>query len=258
MALSPASVGAILLAGGATFAGALPVLYFRRLNDWSITVLLGFGGGVMLAATAFSLLLPGIEAASERYGSRLAVALVILLGIGLGSLLLALVHYVAPHEHFIKGVDCQRASRLARVWLFIIAIALHNFPEGLAVGVSFGSEDVQTGMLTALGIGLQNFPEGLIVAMSLVAEGYTIGYTLWVSLLTATIEPIASFLGLGIVSVAQASLPWALTFAAGAMLFVICDEIIPESNRRGRENEGTIGIIIGFTLLVILSILFGG
>ncbi|AFY47412.1 putative divalent heavy-metal cations transporter [Nostoc sp. PCC 7524] len=257
MELSPASVAAIFLAGGATFAGALPVLFLRRISDRLTTALLGFGGGVMLAATAFSLLIPGIEAATQSYGAKPLVALVMLLGISSGSVLLSLVHQYAPHEHFIKGVDGGKAGRLARVWLFIIAIALHNFPEGLAVGVSFGSENVQTGMITALGIGLQNFPEGLIVAMSLVAEGYTVGYALWVSFLTATIEPVASFIGLGVVSVARASLPWALTFAAGAMLFVICDEIIPESNRRGRENEGTIGIIAGFTLLVVLTILFG-
>jgi zinc transporter, ZIP family len=257
MPLSLASVGAILLSGGATFAGALPVLFLRQVNDRLAATLLSFSGGVMLAATAFSLLLPGIDAATQQYDSRLMVAIVILSGITLGSLLLALVHRYAPHEHFIKGVEGGKSGRLARVWLFIIAIALHNFPEGLAVGVSFGSGNVQTGLMTALGIGLQNFPEGLIVATSLVAEGYGVKYALWVSFLTAIVEPIASFIGLGVVSVAQAALPLALTLAAGAMLFVICDEVIPESNRRGREHEGTIGIIAGFTLLVGLSILFG-
>jgi zinc transporter, ZIP family len=255
--LSTASVTAILLAGGATFAGALPVLFLRQVSDRVTTLLLGFGGGVMLAATVFSLLIPSIDAATVRYQDRFVVALIVVLGISLGSALLSLVHRFVPHEHFIKGAEGGKAERLSKVWLFILAIALHNFPEGLAVGVSFAGGDVQTGFITALGIGLQNFPEGLIVAMSLAAEGYSVRYALGVSFLTAIIEPIASFLGIGIVNLAQAALPLALTLAAGAMLFVICDEVIPEVSRRGQEKESTISIIVGFMLLVTLTIVFG-
>lgn len=255
--IPPSNVGAILLSGGATFFGALPAIWLRRVNPRFTTVLLGFGGGVMLAATAFSLLIPGIDAALAQYQAKSWTAIVLIAGMALGSVMLSLIHRWLPHEHFVKGAEGRNAKQLARVWLFIIAIALHNFPEGLAVGVSFGSENPQLGMVTALGIGLQNFPEGLIVAMALVAEKYSLRYALGVSLLTALIEPVASFMGLAIVQTAQTILPWALTFAAGAMLFVICDEIIPETHQRGQENEGTIGIIVGFTLLVLLTIMFG-
>ncbi len=258
MEISTIGIGASLMAGGATFVGALPVLFLRKMSDRIITIMLGFGGGVMLAATAFSLLIPGIEAAEQLYGAKWLVLPIITLGLAFGSLLLSLIHRFAPHEHFIKGVDGSRGSGLARVWLFIIAIALHNFPEGLAVGVSFGSENTSDGIITALGIGLQNMPEGLIVAVSLIAEGYRTRYALWVSFLTAIIEPLGSFVGLGLVSLAKVTLPLALAFAAGAMLFVICDEIIPESHQRGKENEGTIGIIAGFITMVMLDIAFGG
>jgi zinc transporter, ZIP family len=256
MEISAIGVGASLLAGGATFAGALPILFFRRMSERLITTMLGFGGGVMLAATAFSLLIPGIEAANRLFDTKLLVALVIILGLGFGSFILSLVHRFSPHEHFIKGVDGENWQKLSRVWLFIIAIALHNFPEGLAVGVSFGGNNTEDGIITALGIGLQNIPEGLIVAVSLVTEGYTVAYALFISFLTAVIEPIASLVGFSIVGIATAALPWALAFAAGAMLFVICDEIIPESHQRGRENEGTIGIILGFIVMVALDITF--
>jgi zinc transporter, ZIP family len=257
MEISTIGVGASLMAGGATFVGALPVLFFHKMSDRAITIMLGFGGGVMLAATAFSLLIPGIEAANRLYGEKSLVLAVITLGLMFGSLLLSQIHRFAPHEHFIKGVDGTKNSGLKRVWLFVIAIALHNFPEGLAVGVSFGSENTSDGIITALGIGLQNMPEGLIVAVSLIAEGYRTRYALWVSFLTAVIEPLGSFVGFGLVSLAQMALPLALAFAAGAMLFVICDDIIPESHQRGTENEGTIGIIAGFIVMVMLDIAFG-
>lgn len=234
MEISTIGVSASLMAGGATFVGALPVLFLRKMSDRLITIMLGFGGGVMLAATAFSLLIPGIEAAGELYGAKSLVLVVITLGLAFGSLLLSVIHRFAPHEHFIKGVDGTKSSSLARVWLFIIAIALHNFPEGLAVGVSFGSENTSDGIITALGIGLQNMPEGLIVAVSLIAEGYRTRYALWVSFLTAIIEPVGSFVGFALVSLARSALSLALAFAAGAMLFVICDEIIPESHQRGK------------------------
>ena len=178
-------------------------------------------------------------------------------GIGIGSLFLSLAHRFFPHEHFFKGQEGKNTANLARVWLFIFAIALHNFPEGLAVGVSFGGDNISDGISTAVGIGLQNMPEGLVVAVSLVAEGYSVNYALWISFLTSIVEPLGGIIGLGIVSIAQFILPWALAFAAGAMLFVICDEIIPESHQRGKEREGTIGIIIGFITMMVLDIYFG-
>ncbi len=248
-------IQASLLAGLATFVGALPVVLTSKLSQRAITILLGFGGGVMLAATAFSLIIPGTEAAIAKGFSKPMAAMIMAIGLTIGGLFLSLAHRWFPHEHFVKGREGSSSS-LARVWLFIIAIALHNFPEGLAVGVSFGGSDVRQGIITAIGIGLQNMPEGLIVAISLVSEGYGVGYALGISLLTALVEPLGGIIGVSVVNLAQFILPWALAFAAGAMLFVICDEIIPETHQRGQEQEGTIGIIAGFLVMMVLDIAF--
>ena len=178
-------------------------------------------------------------------------------GILLGGVFLQMAHRFLPHEHFIKGKYCKRSTNLKRIWLFIAAITIHNFPEGLAVGVNFGTGNISDGIPLAIGIGLQNMPEGLVVALALVAENYSRNYALAVSLLTGLVEPIGGVIGAGVVSVAQYFLPWAMAFAAGAMLFVISDEIIPESHRKGFEQEGTIGVMLGFVVMMFLDIALG-
>lgn len=257
MSLLPPGLSGSLLAGFATFVGALPVLLFRHLNQRWVAGLLGFGGGVMLAATAFSLIVPGVEAAIALGYGKGGTAIVLALGIALGGWLLSLVHHLFPHEHFIKGKEGTKAANLTRIWLLIAAITLHNFPEGLAVGVSFGGDNLNNGWATALGIGLQNIPEGLVVAVSLVTEGYSVAYALWISLLTGLVEPIGGLFGLSLVQLATSLLPWAMAFAAGAMLFVICDEIIPEAYQRGKEREGTLGVMVGFIIMLVLDIALG-
>lgn len=249
--------GASLLAGLATAFGALPILVLRSMTQRAESVLLGFGGGVMLAATAFSLIIPGTEAAMALGFPKAVAALSMAIGILLGGWGLYFVHSRFPHEHFFKGSEGKDFKKLSRIWLFVAAITLHNFPEGLAVGVSFGSGDVSTGIPVAVGIGLQNMPEGLVVAVALVSEGYSMGYALWISLLTGLVEPIGGLVGASIVSVGTAVLPWGMAFAAGAMLFVISDEIIPESHRKGLEKEGTIGVMIGFVIMMVLDIALG-
>lgn len=246
-----------LLAGLSTFVGALPVLLFPKLNQRWISAMLGFGGGVMLAASAFSLILPGTEAAVKLGYQKAGAAVIMAVGIALGGWVLSLVHQFFPHEHFIKGKEGASADSLTRIWLLIAAITLHNFPEGLAVGVSFGNGNLSNGWITAMGIGLQNIPEGLVVAVSLIAERYSVGYALGVSLLTGLVEPIGGFFGLTVVNLANFVLPWAMAFAAGAMLFVVCDEIIPEAYQRGKEREGTIGFMAGFIIMMVLDIALG-
>lgn len=248
---------ASLLAGLATFLGALPVLlpvkYTRRLQG----LMLGFGGGVMLAATAFSLIVPGTESAIENGASQMSAAAIMVVGIFVGVAFLLLTHKFLPHEHFFKGPENAKNSHLARIWLFIAAITFHNFPEGLAVGVNMGSGSISEGLPIALGIGLQNIPEGLVVAVSLVAQQYKAGYALWISLLTGLVEPLGGLLGASIVSLTQAILPWAMAFAAGAMLFVMSDKIIPESHQKGNEKEGSLGVMVGFALMMFLDIGLG-
>lgn len=248
---------ASLIAGMASFAGAVPILFVKTITQRLQGILLGFGAGVMLAAACFSLILPAISSATELYQSKWIAALLVSCGIAIGGTFFWLVHQRFPHEHFIKGVEGEQLVQLKRTWLFVTAIALHNFPEGLAVGVGFGNGNIDNGLAIATGIGLQNLPEGLVTALALVTENYSKTQALGVALLTGLIEPLGGLLGAGVVSIAQPILPWGMAFAAGAMLFVISDEIIPESHRRGYENEGTLGVILGFIIMMVLDITLG-
>lgn len=237
---------ASLLAGLATGAGAIPVLFIRRVSDRLLDAMLGFSAGVMLAAASFSLIVPAIDLG----GPWVAV-----LGIVLGAFILHLIDRFVPHFHPALGLE-GRPSRLSRIWLFVLAITIHNFPEGLAVGVSFGSGDIAAGLVIATAIGLQNMPEGLAVALPLLREGYSRRKALWYGTLTGLIEPVGGLLGVALVSVFIAILPWGLAFAAGAMLFVVSDEMIPESHRKGFEREATFGLIAGFVIMMLLDCLF--
>lgn len=245
------------LAGLGTGVGALPILFTKRLGDRIQGVMLGFGGGVMLAATSFSLILPGVEAAIEQGYADMGAALVIALGLLLGGAFLWYANNNFPHEHIFKGREGPSLENLERIWLFIIAITIHNFPEGLAVGVGFGTGNLANGYALATGIGLQNIPEGLVVAIALRSLDYSIAYALGVSLLTGLVEPVGGLIGVGVVSIAQPLLPWGMAFAAGAMLFVIADEIIPETQEKGIAQEGTIGVMIGFAVMMVLDIALG-
>ena len=238
---------ASLVAGLATGAGALPVLFTREVSDRTLDIMLGFAAGVMLAATAFSLLIPAIELG----GIWIAV-----LGTIIGGLFLHLVDRFTPHLHFISGPEGP-SSNLRRIWLLILAITIHNFPEGLAVGVSFGSGDMAAGTALATGIGLQNMPEGLAVALPLVREKYHRRKALWYATLTGLVEPIGGLLGVSIVTLARPLLPLGLAFAAGAMLFVVADELIPESHRKGHERDATFGLMAGFVIMMVLDNIFG-
>lgn len=237
---------ASLAAGLATGAGALPVIFTRRVSDRLMDGMLGFAAGVMLAATSFSLIIPAL---------RISGVAVVSMGLIAGGIFLHLADRLIPHLHFVSGTEGP-ASRLRRTWLFIFAITIHNFPEGLAVGVGFGSGDVRAGTALAIAIGLQNMPEGLAVALPLIRERYSRNRALSYATLTGLIEPIGGILGVIAVSFARPLLPLALSFAAGAMLYVISDEIIPETHSRGFEREATAGVIIGFVLMLILDNLF--
>lgn len=245
------------VAGLATGFGALPILFVRQITPHTQGVMLGFGAGVMLAATSFSLIIPGLEAAEASSNQTLYPAVVVTLGIFLGAAFLWLSHQYFPHEHFFKGKEGIESGDLKRVWLFVMAITIHNFPEGLAVGVGFGSDDISQGIALAIGIALQNIPEGLVVAVSLLGEKYSKREAILIGFLTGLAEPLGGIIGAGAVSLAEPILPLAMGFAAGAMLFVISDEIIPESNRLGYEKAGTIGLLVGFVLMMCLDVTLG-
>lgn len=257
--LSPIMLGFLgsLAAGSLTAVGAIPVLFGRIPSRATRDLSLGFAAGVMLAASFFSLIIPALDAAELRYVSEAAPAAIVCVAILLGMGAVALMNEKLPHEHFSSGREGPEAASLRRVWLFIIAITIHNFPEGLAVGVGFGAEGISGGLPLAIGIGLQNAPEGLAVAVSLLGEGYSKGRAWGIAALTGMVEPIGGLLGAGIITFSQPLLPWGLAFAAGAMLYVISHEIIPETHRSGHQNKATLGLSIGLVLMLFLDVWLG-
>ncbi len=238
---------ASLCAGLATGLGSLPAVFVRRVSDRMMDMMLGFAAGVMLGATAFSLIIPAIESGGVWITA---------LGIGAGGLFIHLVDKFVPHLHFISGAEGP-SSNLRKIWLFILAITIHNLPEGLAVGVGFGGGNIRAATALAIGIGLQNMPEGLAVALPLLREKYSRAKAIWYATLSGLVEPVAGFIGIAAVTVAKPILPFGMAFAAGAMLFVVSDEIIPETHTRGYEREATFGIVIGFIVMMVLDNLFG-
>ena len=245
---------ASLLAGMATGVGALPVFFFKRVPQNVLNTLLGASAGVMLAATSFSLVIPGIEN-GEIIWPGFGVYIVVF-GMLSGALVLDLIDKYLPHEHFIKGPEGP-SSKLKRIWLFVIAITIHNFPEGMAVGVGFGTGDIGSGISLAIGIGIQNIPEGLAVALPLLGLGYSRWKAFSIAAATGLVEPIGGILGAGAVTFFHPVLPFALAFAAGAMLFVISDEIIPETHSKGKSRQATYGVMVGFVIMMALDNLLG-
>ncbi|MEN9215696.1 MAG: ZIP family metal transporter [Gloeomargarita sp. HHBFW_bins_162] len=259
MSGNPVVTGTVasFIAGLASGVGALPVLLPIQLTNGVQALMLGFGGGVMLAATAFSLVIPGTEAALVLGYPQGWAAAAMAIGILAGGVLLELAHNFFPHEHFFKGPEGAQGAGFQRIWLFILAITLHNFPEGLAVGVGFGGTTVGNPLALAIGIALQNLPEGLVVSMSLRSLGYGRWFAVGIALLTGLVEPVGGLVGAALVSVSRQILPWGMALAAGAMLFVISDEIIPESHRRGLERQGTVGVMAGFVVMLMLDVALG-
>jgi len=243
-----------LIAGLATAVGAIPVFFTKKISVKMQDIFLGFGAGVMLAATSFSLIVPGLEAA----GNGVKAASIMVAGIMLGGLFLYVSSKYLPHEHFFikHGINFHE-KKLAMMWLFIFAITIHNFPEGLAVGVGFGNGDISNGLSLAIGIGLQNIPEGLVVALALLAHRFKPWKAFLIAMLTGLVEPIGGMLGAGAVSLFNILLPWGLAFAAGAMLYVISAEIIPESHRKGFVYGPTIGLMVGFVIMLFLDVVLG-
>ncbi len=254
MSILTMGIIASTLAGLATGVGALPMLFLKSVSDKILNTMLGGAAGVMLAATSFSLIVPGIDYGNQiwpGYGVYIVV-----FGMLFGAVCLDRIDKWMPHEHFVLGHEGPSSS-LKRIWLFIIAITIHNFPEGLAVGVGFGSGDIGAGTSLAIGIGIQNMPEGLAVAMPLIGLGYSRWRAIGVAALTGLVEPIGGVLGVAAVTVFKSVLPFGLAFAAGAMLFVISDEIIPETHSKGKSRLATFGVMIGFVIMMALDNLLG-
>lgn len=241
---------ASLLAGLATGLGALPAVFFKNISSKVFNSLLGAAAGVMLAATAFSLLVPGMKYGNELWPGQ--GYLMVSFGIIIGGVFLHYADRNMPHIKFESGAGLNMDS-LQKIWLFIIAITIHNFPEGMSVGVSFGTGDYKNGALLASAIALQNFPEGLAVALPLIGLGYEKWRAVMIATATGLVEPIGGLLGVTAVTVFTSLLPLAMGFAAGAMLFVISEEIIPETHAQGRSRHATFSLMIGFIIMLILD-----
>lgn len=236
--------------------GALPLFGTGKPGVRLENGFMGFAAGVMLAASFFSLILPGIaQAQSTGFGHSAAAAIVIAAMLA-GGAFVALMNRMVPALDLI-GLTPKRgvgAAKHRRIWLFVAAITLHNFPEGLAVGVSFGAGDFKAGYATALGIGLQNIPEGLTVAAALMTIGYERGRAILAALASGLVEPVGGFIGVSTVVAVASLLPWALGFAAGAMIYVVCSEIIPHAHRDDEGGIATSGLMLGLAAMMFLDI----
>jgi ZIP family zinc transporter len=244
-------------AAAATAVGTLPALFANRLEQRTQDALLGFGAGIMLAASAFSLVLPGLEEARLQGAGPWTAGFIVGASILSGAALIMLLDRVLPHEHFIKGPEGGSSLRLRRTWLFVFAICLHNLPEGLAIGVGYAASNVSHANALAIGIAIQDLPEGLVVALAMLAVGYGRRRSILVGMASGLIEPVGALAGVSLVVALPWLLPCGLGFAAGAMLFVVSHEIIPESHRQGHENFATTGLILGFVLMMLLDTALG-
>lgn len=241
----------------ATAAGALLAVGLGRISQRRQDCMLGFAAGMMLAASSFSLILPGLDAGRELLASGPAAALVVASGLALGVLLMLGLDYFTPHEHASTGPCGPDCERLNRVWLFVLAIALHNLPEGMAIGVGFSNGDLGVGLPLATAIAIQDIPEGLAVALALRSAGLTPGFSVLVAAASGLMEPLGALVGLGLSSGFALAYPVGLGLAAGAMIFVVSHEVIPETHRNGHQTQASLGLMVGFAVMMFLDTALG-
>ena len=239
--------------GGATIAGSLIGFLFRGLSHKFSDIVLSFAAGVMLSAAFVGLILPSLEYGGE-YGIWITVA-----GIFVGAICLSLIDKLVPHLHKMADRDIEEHNNksLSKVMLFVTAIAIHNLPEGIAAGVGFGSGDTTQALLIAGGIALQNIPEGMVIIGPMLAAGVKPGKTFLLAMLTGLVEVVGTLIGYFAVSISTAILPFALAFAGGTMLYVISDEMIPETHAHGSERGATYALLVGFCVMLISDVLLG-
>ena len=240
--------------GGATIFGSVIGFVFKKISHKFSDIVLAFAAGVMLAAAVLGLVIPSVE-----YGGKFGL-LITVLGIFSGAVCLNLIDKLVPHMHKMMGVDSEQhpaTSSMNKVLLFVTAIAIHNLPEGIAAGVSFGSGNTADALLIAGGIALQNIPEGMVIIAPMLAAGVSSRRTFFCALATGLVEVVGTLLGYFAVSVASVILPFALAFAGGTMLYVISDEMIPETHAHGSERGATYALLAGFCLMLVSDVLLG-
>ena len=239
--------------GGATVIGAIIGFIFKKISHKFSDIVLSFAAGVMLAAAILGLILPSLE-----YGSKYGIIITVI-GIFSGAACLNIIDKIVPHLHKLVGVDSEEHnnSNLSKVLLFVTAIAIHNLPEGIAAGVGFGSGNDTQALIIAGGIALQNIPEGMVIIGPMIAAGVTPRKTFICAMVTGLVEVIGTLIGYFAVRIATVILPFALAFAGGTMLYVISDEMIPETHAHGNERGATYALLIGFCIMLATDYILG-
>ena len=239
--------------GGATIIGSLIGFVFKNISHRFSDIVLSFAAGVMLSAAVLGLILPSLD-----YGGSYAIVITVA-GIFAGALCLNLIDKLVPHLHKLVGPDIEphNNANLSKVLLFVMAIAIHNLPEGIAAGVSFGTDNASQALLLAGGIALQNIPEGMVIIGPMLAAGVSPRKTFVCAMITGLVEVVGTLLGYWAVSLASMILPFALAFAGGTMLYVISDEMIPETHAHGSERGATYALLVGFCVMLISDVLLG-
>ena len=239
--------------GGATIIGSLIGFIFKKISHKFSDIVLSFAAGVMLAAAVLGLVIPSLE-----YGGKFAL-LITVAGIFAGALCLNLIDKLVPHLHKLVGQETEQHNNanVSKVLLFVTAIAIHNLPEGIAAGVGFGSGDTSRALIIAGGIALQNIPEGMVIIGPMLAAGVSPRKTFICAMITGLIEVVGTLIGYFAVSIASAILPFALAFAGGTMLYVISDEMIPETHAHGSERGATYALLVGFCVMLVTDVLLG-
>lgn len=238
--------------GGATMIGSVIGFIFKKISHKFSDIVLSFAAGVMLAAAVLGLIIPSVE-----YGGKYGIIITVI-GIFVGALCLNLIDKLVPHMHKLVGVDTEEhtgTDKLNKVLLFVMAIAIHNLPEGIAAGVGFGAGDTGEALLIAGGIALQNIPEGMVIIGPMIAAGVSPRKTFICAMATGLVEVIGTLLGYFAVSIASFILPFALAFAGGTMLYVTSDEIIPETHAHGNERGATYALLVGFCVMLVSDVL---
>ena len=241
--------------GGATLLGAILGFIFKKISHRIGDIILSFAAGVMLTAAVLGLVIPSIE-----HGGGAKALPITVIGIFLGALTVNLLDKLVPHLHKLSGVDPEHgeaSGKVNKILLFVLAIAIHNFPEGIAAGVGFGTGDVTDGIIIAAGIALQNIPEGMVIIAPMLSAGIKPRRTFLIAAATGAVEVIGTLLGYFAVTISQAVLPFALAFAGGTMLYVISDEMIPETHAHGHERGATYALLVGFCLMLAMDFLIG-
>ncbi len=239
--------------GGATVIGALIGFVFKKISHTFSDIVLSFAAGVMLAAAVLGLILPSVDYGGQ-WGLPITVA-----GIFVGALFLNVIDKLVPHLHRLVGVESEphQQTQLSKVLLFVVAIAIHNLPEGIAAGVGFGAGDTSQALIIAGGIALQNIPEGMVIIAPMLAAGVSPRRTFVCAMMTGLVEVVGTLIGYFAVSIASAVLPFALAFAGGTMLYIISDEMIPETHAHGNQRGATYALLVGFCLMLVTDVLLG-